>query len=261
MALLRMVVMCQVTQLLREYLATYELAPVFTEDEVLHYLKPVEGVIETHVVESKGKLSAPQGQHAYLRAWADSYVPPGRIMFVSVWVAHIMRESEQGRARMPPGMIRRKHMVAQLIARQSRAGKSYLMQHVAMQMGSSWTCSVFYTLPSIVIGNTVVQGKSGMTDASGCCADGRLTDMLSFYTLPSTVIGNPTYKTLKAAFMYYTVAKHTPLQQLMTDALILACSTCETSPCPSSLLRYASMRFSKGQYWHHQHSLHNMMFM
>lgn len=46
--------------------------------------------------------------------------------------------------------------------------------------------------------------------------------MLSFYTLPSTIIGNPTYKTLKAAFMYYTVARETPLLQLMTDALILA---------------------------------------
>ncbi|CAL5224452.1 g7141 [Coccomyxa viridis] len=95
----------QVTELLREYLSTYELAPVFTEEEVLHYLMPVEGVIETHVVEGK---------------------------------------------------------------------------------------------------------------------DGKLTDMLSFYTLPSTVIGNPTYKTLNAAFMYYTVAKETPLHQLMTDALILA---------------------------------------
>jgi glycylpeptide N-tetradecanoyltransferase len=59
--------------------------------------------------------------------------------------------------------------------------------------------------------------------APACCyADGQLTDMLSFYTLPSTIIGNPTYKTLKAAFMYYTVARETPLQQLMTDALILA---------------------------------------
>ena len=46
--------------------------------------------------------------------------------------------------------------------------------------------------------------------------------MLSFYTLPSTIIGNPIYKTLKAAFMYYTIAKDTPLQQLMTDARILA---------------------------------------
>ncbi|CAK0785601.1 glycylpeptide N-tetradecanoyltransferase [Coccomyxa viridis] len=95
----------QVTQLLSQYLSTYELAPIFTEEEVLHYLMPVEGVIDTHVVED---------------------------------------------------------------------------------------------------------------------ADGKLTDMLSFYTLPSTIIGNPTYKTLKAAFMYYTVAKATPLQQLMTDALILA---------------------------------------
>ena len=46
------------TQLLREYLATYELAPVFTEEEVLHYLMPVEGVIETHVVEGKGNSSS-----------------------------------------------------------------------------------------------------------------------------------------------------------------------------------------------------------
>ena len=48
----------QVTELLREYLATYELAPVFTEEEVLHYLMPVEGVIETHVVEGKGNFRA-----------------------------------------------------------------------------------------------------------------------------------------------------------------------------------------------------------
>ncbi len=46
------------TELLREYLATYELAPVFTEEEILHYLMPVEGVIETHVVEGKGKSLA-----------------------------------------------------------------------------------------------------------------------------------------------------------------------------------------------------------
>ena len=56
--------------------------------------------------------------------------------------------------------------------------------------------------------------------------------MLSFYTLPSTVIGNPTYKTLNAAFMYYTVAKETPLHQLMTDALILASTGCEALALP-----------------------------
>ena len=72
-----------------------------------------------------------------------------------------------------------------------------------------------------------ILGDAILNVAGDCCADGKLTDMLSFYTLPSTVIGNPTYKTLKAAFMYYTVAKTTPLQQLMTDALILACKTCD----------------------------------
>lgn len=28
---------------------------MFTEEEILHYLMPVEGVIETHVVEGKGE--------------------------------------------------------------------------------------------------------------------------------------------------------------------------------------------------------------
>ena len=45
----------QVTQLLSQYLSTYELAPIFTEEEILHYLMPVEGVIDTHVVEGSGE--------------------------------------------------------------------------------------------------------------------------------------------------------------------------------------------------------------
>ena len=52
--------------------------------------------------------------------------------------------------------------------------------------------------------------------------DGTITDLLSYYTLPSSVLGNDKYNTLNAAFMYYTVAETTPLQQLMNDALILA---------------------------------------
>lgn len=95
----------QVTELLREYLSSYQLAPKFSEEEVEHYLLPVSDVIDSHVVES----------------------------------------------------------------------------------------------PS-----------------------GTITDLLSYYTLPSSVLGHDKYKTLKAAFMYYTVARGTPLNQLMTDALILA---------------------------------------
>lgn len=49
-----LVLSLQVTQMLLEYLGSFELAPVFTEEEVLHYLMPVDGVIETHVVEGKG---------------------------------------------------------------------------------------------------------------------------------------------------------------------------------------------------------------
>ena len=62
-------------------------------------------------------------------------------------------------------------------------------------------------------------------------ADGQLTDMFSYYTLPSTVIGNPQYSSLKAAFMFYTVPGKTPLDKLMTDALIVANSKCALLPC------------------------------
>ena len=53
-------------------------------------------------------------------------------------------------------------------------------------------------------------------------AGGIITDLVSYYTLPSSVIGNDKYDSLKAAFMYYTVATKTPLQDLMHDILILA---------------------------------------
>ncbi|BDA48372.1 Glycylpeptide N-tetradecanoyltransferase 1 [Coccomyxa sp. Obi] len=95
----------QVAELLRGHLAQFELAPEFTEDEVLHYLLPVEGVIDAYVVEGP---------------------------------------------------------------------------------------------------------------------DGKVTDLASYYTLPSTIIGNAQYDTLKAAFMYYTVAARTPLLQLMQDLLVMA---------------------------------------
>ena len=69
------------------------------------------------------------------------------------------------------------------------------------------------------------------TSCGLCLADGQLTDMFSYYTLPSTVIGNPQYSSLKAAFMFYTVPGKTPLDKLMTDALIVANSKCALLPC------------------------------
>ncbi len=51
---------------------------------------------------------------------------------------------------------------------------------------------------------------------------GAITDLVSYYTLPSSIIGNDKYDSLKAAFMYYTVAAETPLQDLMQDILTLA---------------------------------------
>eukprot|EP01112_Ceratiomyxa_fruticulosa_P014191 TRINITY_DN4045_c0_g1_i1.p1 TRINITY_DN4045_c0_g1~~TRINITY_DN4045_c0_g1_i1.p1 ORF type:complete len:442 (-),score=96.44 TRINITY_DN4045_c0_g1_i1:120-1445(-) len=49
-----------------------------------------------------------------------------------------------------------------------------------------------------------------------------ITDLISFYSLPSTIINNPNYKTLKAAYSFYNVAKSVSWAALMEDALILA---------------------------------------
>ncbi len=46
----------QVTRLLSAYLEKYALSPVFTEEEVEHYLMPVEDVVDSYVVESAGQL-------------------------------------------------------------------------------------------------------------------------------------------------------------------------------------------------------------
>lgn len=58
----------QVTQLLLEYLARFRLAPVFSEEEVLHYLLPVEGVIDSYVVENSGVRRSCQAQHVTVSA-------------------------------------------------------------------------------------------------------------------------------------------------------------------------------------------------
>jgi len=52
--------------------------------------------------------------------------------------------------------------------------------------------------------------------------DGGVTDFCSFYQLPSTILGNDKHNLLKAAYSYWNVATTVSLQDLMTDALILA---------------------------------------
>jgi len=46
--------------------------------------------------------------------------------------------------------------------------------------------------------------------------------MVSFYSLPSTVVNNPLHKTIVAAYSFYNVATSMSLQDLMSDALVLA---------------------------------------
>ena len=51
----------QVTQLLGAYLEKYALHPVFTEEEVEHYLMPVEDVVDSYVVEAAGQPAVHAG--------------------------------------------------------------------------------------------------------------------------------------------------------------------------------------------------------
>lgn len=46
--------MSQVTVKLNKWLEQFELAPVFTEEEVEHYLLPVPDVIDSYVVQDPG---------------------------------------------------------------------------------------------------------------------------------------------------------------------------------------------------------------
>ena len=50
----------------------------------------------------------------------------------------------------------------------------------------------------------------------------QVTDFLSFYHLPSTIIGNAKYKTLHAAYSFYFVNNKHSLEQLFSDALVMA---------------------------------------
>jgi len=50
----------------------------------------------------------------------------------------------------------------------------------------------------------------------------QITDFVSFYTLCSSILNHSTYKTLRAAYAFYTVPGKHQLKQLMNDALILA---------------------------------------
>ena len=45
----------QVAQLLQKYQERFQVAPILSEEEVRHYLVPIPDVIDTYVVEGKGK--------------------------------------------------------------------------------------------------------------------------------------------------------------------------------------------------------------
>ena len=58
----------QVTVLLNKYLERFAMAPVFSEEEVEHYLLPVDDVVDAYVVQDPGErhscLSFPFSQTA-----------------------------------------------------------------------------------------------------------------------------------------------------------------------------------------------------
>lgn len=47
----------QVTRLLKTYQQRFEIAPIFSEEEVRHYFLPIEDVIDTYVVQGPGRSS------------------------------------------------------------------------------------------------------------------------------------------------------------------------------------------------------------
>ena len=47
----------QVTKLLLKYQQRFQIAPIFSEEEVRHYLSPVPDVIDTYVVEGPSKFA------------------------------------------------------------------------------------------------------------------------------------------------------------------------------------------------------------
>ena len=51
---------------------------------------------------------------------------------------------------------------------------------------------------------------------------GEVDNLLSFYQLPSTVVEHPRYKSLKAAYSFYNVAKKNSITDLVHDALVIA---------------------------------------
>lgn len=50
----------------------------------------------------------------------------------------------------------------------------------------------------------------------------QITDMISFYSISSTVLNNPKHQSLSIAYLWYTVATKTPIDQLVNDILIIS---------------------------------------
>ncbi|CAG2171385.1 unnamed protein product [Oppiella nova] len=69
-------------------------------------------------------------------------------------------------------------------------------------------------IDSFVVERPVAEGKKGETEIIG---------FASFYTLPSTVMHHPTYKSIRAAYAFYSVgSEDVSLHDLMQDVLIVA---------------------------------------
>lgn len=51
---------------------------------------------------------------------------------------------------------------------------------------------------------------------------GAITDLISFYIIPSTVIGHPKHKTMYAAYSFYNVPGKHSIEDILTDAMVLA---------------------------------------
>jgi len=69
----------------------------------------------------------------------------------------------------------------------------------------------FMPVDNVIVTYVTTDGETGEVD-----------NLLSFYQLPSTVVEHPRYKSIKAAYSFYNVAKKSPITDLMHDALVIA---------------------------------------
>lgn len=176
----------RVAQLLRGYLSKFRLSPVFTDEEVEHWLLPGDDdVVRAYVVEQTEVLQ-PKGD-------------------LSEGAKAIERERAEEQAKVELRAKEIKEMVRQV-------------------RGEDQTTEEEKEEPTDAKKDEAAAATSS-SEASGPVVGSRIVALYSFYTLPSSVIGNDLHNEISAAYQFYTVPGPFPVEDIMFDALVAANAT------------------------------------